>query len=147
MRATLSLTFIALFFLAGFSAQASHYLIDNRTKELKHLAATFTQAMVQEDEAQALAFADKKLRKKLEGKTAGIWAHWEDMLGPFKETGPYVFTPVQNFLAVDIELIFSNGELTQRTVFDDQNRIADLFYFNIRKNKPAAVLLQNVTEN
>jgi len=103
-------------------------LDEARTEELLPLAQAFTSCLQGEDYEAAFGMMDDRLSASLEGKLESTWRQLLDTRGGFIETGEYRGISAEGYDAVEMTLIFENGTLIQRTVFDRENRLTGLWF-------------------
>lgn len=123
--------FLAMLILLSGCAQKNttkEELDEARTEELLPLAQTFTSYLQSEDYESAFGMMDDRLMASLESKLESTWRQLVKTRGELVETGSYIGISADGYGAIEMTLIFENGTLIQRTVFDDENKLSGLWF-------------------
>jgi hypothetical protein len=104
-------------------------LVDVRRNELRDRAIALAGYMSVGDEDSALAMMDKTTQKAMEGKVATTWDSMVKSSGAFIKTGGYSmgFHP-DDYVLVDLTLVFEYGTYIQYTIFDAKNLVTELYF-------------------
>lgn len=124
-RSIVFIILIALLF-SGCNSQQSEGLDKSRTEELLSLSQEFIWTLNGGDLEAAFAMMNDTMIEAVEDKLESIWLQLVETQGPLIETGNYLGETSDGYEAIEMTLIFENGTIIQRTVFDSENRITGL---------------------
>lgn len=99
-----------------------------RTETLHTLSQTLTEHLNAGDESAALAMMDETMQKAMAGKVGEVWQGLTAALGAFSKTGSYVALREKDYDVLEMTLMFEQGNMIQRTVFDSEGLVAGLFF-------------------
>ena len=139
-----------MLFLSGFTLKNTdtEEPDEARTEELLSRTQKFTSCLQSEDFEAALGMMDERLMSSLEDTLESTWRQLGMALGAFVETGDSAGFSADGYNVIEMTLIFENGTLVQRTVFDRENRLTGLWYVpgRVEAQPPASSVSDNIEE-
>ncbi len=125
MKRGLSL-FISLLLLFAVGSSGAETGSD-RAQQLHALSVSLLEHIQAGEEAQVLDMMDEAMRGHLTGAVATLWPQLTSLGGAFEKTGAWKMTQQEGFDIIEMTLIFENARFIQRTVFDQDGKVAGFF--------------------
>ncbi len=113
-----------LLFAVGFAGAEAG---GDRAEQLHALSVSLLEHIKAGEEAQALDMMDEAMRGYLTGAVATLWPQLTSLGGAFEKTGAWKMTQQEGFDIIEMTLIFANARFIQRTVFDQDGKVAGFF--------------------
>lgn len=124
-RSIIFIIFIA-FLLSGCGSQQPEQLDESRAEELLTLSQEFIWTLNDGDLEAAFAMMNDTMVEAVKDMLESTWLQLLETLGSLVETGSFIEETSDGYNAIEMTLIFENGTIIQRTVFDSENLIAGL---------------------
>ena len=105
---------------------AAEQIDTNRAEQLLSLSQYFIRLVDGGDIEAALAMMNDTMKEAIGDQLESVWAQLIGSQGKFLDTGNYIGDTGDDYDALEMTLIFENGTLIQRTVFDEENLIIEI---------------------